>query len=190
MYYFSKLPCLNYNHVIITKDFHNVFAYYSRLKPQKVKISQRNFLFHVMECFRANLHKKIICHNIVLKMQNYIYLWNDWNDLIFLKIVISTKHCDSIWLEYVCEPCEEFDNYYIINGFSLGQWLQVCSELNFSQASTFKWKITRNVKWDIWKNSIWNIFWLKFNSKKTLVQFIYEGSLFVLFCFVCIDDVH
>jgi hypothetical protein len=35
-------------------------------------------------------------------------------------IEIFIKHCDSIWLEYVYEPCEELDNYYIINGFFLG----------------------------------------------------------------------
>jgi hypothetical protein len=34
LYYFLGVPCLNFNHVIIMKDFHNVFAYYSRLKPK------------------------------------------------------------------------------------------------------------------------------------------------------------
>jgi hypothetical protein len=29
---FLKVPCLNFNHVIIMKDFHNVFAYYGKSK--------------------------------------------------------------------------------------------------------------------------------------------------------------
>jgi len=35
--FFLEVPCLNFNHVIIMKDFHNVFAYYGRSKPKKVK---------------------------------------------------------------------------------------------------------------------------------------------------------
>jgi hypothetical protein len=44
-----------------------------------------------------------------------IYSKNDWN-LIFMKFLVSIKHCDSIRLGYVCEPCEEFDNYHITMG--------------------------------------------------------------------------
>jgi hypothetical protein len=33
-YIVFKDPRLNYNHVIIMKDFHNVFAYYGRSKPK------------------------------------------------------------------------------------------------------------------------------------------------------------
>ncbi len=36
-YCFSRFPCLNVNHVIIMKEFYNVFAYYDRSKPKKVK---------------------------------------------------------------------------------------------------------------------------------------------------------
>jgi hypothetical protein len=32
--FFLGVPCLNYNHVIIIKDFHNVSAYYGRSKPK------------------------------------------------------------------------------------------------------------------------------------------------------------
>jgi hypothetical protein len=51
LYCFSKVPCLNFNHVIIMKGFHNVFTYYDRSKPKEVKC-QRNyiFLFHMMWC--------------------------------------------------------------------------------------------------------------------------------------------
>ncbi len=34
LYCFLKVPCLNFNHVIIMKDFHNVFTYYGRSKPK------------------------------------------------------------------------------------------------------------------------------------------------------------
>ncbi len=37
LYCFSRVPYLNFNHIIIVKDFHNVFAYYHRSKPKKVK---------------------------------------------------------------------------------------------------------------------------------------------------------
>ncbi len=30
-----RVPSLNFNHVIIMKKFHNVFAYYGRSKPKK-----------------------------------------------------------------------------------------------------------------------------------------------------------
>jgi len=31
---FLGVACLNFNHVIIMKDFHNVFAYYGKSKPK------------------------------------------------------------------------------------------------------------------------------------------------------------
>jgi len=34
LFLFLRVPCLNFNHVIIMKDFHNVFAYYGRSKPK------------------------------------------------------------------------------------------------------------------------------------------------------------
>ncbi len=34
---FSRVSCLNFNHVIIVKDFHNVFAYYGRSQSKEVK---------------------------------------------------------------------------------------------------------------------------------------------------------
>ncbi len=35
--YFSRVSCLNFNHVIIKKDFHNVVAFYGRSKHKEVK---------------------------------------------------------------------------------------------------------------------------------------------------------
>jgi hypothetical protein len=37
LYCFLVVPCLNFNHIIIMKDFHNVFAYYGSSKPKEVK---------------------------------------------------------------------------------------------------------------------------------------------------------
>ncbi len=34
--FFSKASCLNINHVIIMKDFHNFFAYYRRSNHKKI----------------------------------------------------------------------------------------------------------------------------------------------------------
>ncbi len=33
-----------------------------------------------------------------------------------MKFVLSIKHCHSIGLEQICEPCENFDNYCMTNG--------------------------------------------------------------------------
>jgi hypothetical protein len=34
LYCFLEVPCLNFNNVIIMKDFHNAFAYYGKSKPK------------------------------------------------------------------------------------------------------------------------------------------------------------
>jgi len=39
--------------------------------------------------------KKIVCHS-VLKITNIFLKWLKWF-LIFMKFVVSTKHCDFIW---------------------------------------------------------------------------------------------
>jgi hypothetical protein len=44
LYCFLKVSCLNFNHVIIMKKIYNVFAYYGRSKPEKVKF-QINYTF-------------------------------------------------------------------------------------------------------------------------------------------------
>jgi hypothetical protein len=37
LYYFSRVPYLNFNHVIIMKKFHNIFAYYDSSKLKEIK---------------------------------------------------------------------------------------------------------------------------------------------------------
>ncbi len=69
---------------------------------------------------KVYLLQKIICH-YVLKNANILKKWLKWF-LVFMKFVISIKHCDSIWLEYVYESCEEFDNYHITNGCFWRLW--------------------------------------------------------------------
>jgi hypothetical protein len=99
---FELHPCHYYeglSHIIISWN------------PKKSKfVKETTFFNFMLWCnVKARLHQKNVCCNIILKMQNYILKWLKWF-LVFWKFVISTKHCDSIWLEYVCELCEEFDN--------------------------------------------------------------------------------
>jgi hypothetical protein len=42
LYCFSRVPCLNFNHVIIMKDFHKFYAYYSRSNPKKSNAKKKN----------------------------------------------------------------------------------------------------------------------------------------------------
>jgi len=41
LYFFLGVSCLNFNHVIIMKDFHNVFAYYDKSKHKKNQMSKK-----------------------------------------------------------------------------------------------------------------------------------------------------
>ncbi len=56
-----------------------------------------------------------------VKNENILKKWLKWF-LVFMKFVVFIEHHDSIWLEYVCEPCENYDNYHITNGCFWG-WL-------------------------------------------------------------------
>jgi hypothetical protein len=51
LYCFLGVPCLSFNHVIIMKDFDNVFAYYVSQNPKKSNV---------------NFKKKIILYNVML----------------------------------------------------------------------------------------------------------------------------
>jgi len=42
LYCFSRVPCLNFNHVIIMINFHNDIVYYDRSKPNKKR--QKNYI--------------------------------------------------------------------------------------------------------------------------------------------------
>jgi hypothetical protein len=77
LYFISRVPCLNFNHVIIINDFHNDFAYYGWSKPKEVK-GQKNY----------NLKKFIYCDvniylckkNVTMYYKMQIYSRNGWND--------------------------------------------------------------------------------------------------------------
>jgi hypothetical protein len=90
LYYFLRVPCLNFNHVIILKDLHNVFSYYGKSKPKKIK------------CYKTTVSYFIWCHVRIYfcqkKCQNILKNWLKWF-LILMKFLISIKYCDSIWLE-------------------------------------------------------------------------------------------
>jgi len=96
LYYFWGVPCLNFNHVIIMKDFHNVFTYYGRY-PKKSNAKETTLFYFIWCDVRIYLCQKHICHN-VLKNANIFLKRLKWF-LVFLKFVVSTKHCDSICLE-------------------------------------------------------------------------------------------
>ncbi len=49
LYCFLGVPCLSFNHVIIMKDFDNVFAYYVNQNPKKSNVKKiKNNLFCMM----------------------------------------------------------------------------------------------------------------------------------------------
>jgi hypothetical protein len=59
MVLFSRVLCLNFNHVIIMNFFHNVFAYYGRSKPKKIKC-QINYTYYFIWCdVKIYLYQKI-----------------------------------------------------------------------------------------------------------------------------------
>lgn len=74
---FFSVPCLNFDHVIIMKGFHNIFAYYRRSKPKEIKCQKKYILkFHMAWCYNIFVQENI--HHNILRMQ--IHSWNDWND--------------------------------------------------------------------------------------------------------------
>ncbi len=70
LYYFSMVPCLNFNYVIIMKDFHNVFTYYDKAKPKEIKC-HTNYIFISYDMMLKYIcTKNDVCHNL-LKKQKY-----------------------------------------------------------------------------------------------------------------------
>ncbi len=57
-YCFLKYPCVNFNHVIIKKDFYNVFAHYGRLEHIK-SIAQKNRFFISYDVMLQYIHHKL-----------------------------------------------------------------------------------------------------------------------------------
>jgi hypothetical protein len=100
---------------IFPKVLHNMVDY------NKKKSIVKKFLFLVYIVWFWNIFVAKKCSHYALKNENMLKKWLKWF-LVFMKFVISIKHCDSKWLEYVCEPCEEFDNYHITNVCFWGRW--------------------------------------------------------------------
>jgi len=98
------------------KDFHNISHIMINQNPEK---PNANIYIYFIWCNVKLYFKKY--HKLLKNVNIYILKWLKWF-LIFIKFVVSTKHCDFIWLKKVCEPCEKFDNYYITNGFFSRWW--------------------------------------------------------------------
>jgi hypothetical protein len=55
---FLGVPCLNFNYVIIMKDFHNVFTYYGRSKPKEIKCTKIKLFNFIWYDVRVHLCRK------------------------------------------------------------------------------------------------------------------------------------
>ncbi len=65
LYCFLRVPCSNFNHVIIMRDFHNVFTYYDRSNPNKLGSKETTLLikYDVMLeyiCAKKNMEDNIL----------------------------------------------------------------------------------------------------------------------------------
>lgn len=60
VFYFFQIPCLNFNHVIVMKDFHNAFACYDRSKLKKSNVKQTTF-FYFMQFDLKYIFAKKMC---------------------------------------------------------------------------------------------------------------------------------
>ncbi len=84
-------PCHYY------EGFSQSFACYGKSKPSKSNFKEITFLNLIWCDVKIYLCQKNIHHNI-LKNENILKKWLKWF-LVFMKFVVSIKHCDSIWLE-------------------------------------------------------------------------------------------
>jgi hypothetical protein len=75
---FFRLTTLNFNHVIISKDFHNVFAYYGRSKHKEFK-DQKNYILGTY------LSKTIVCHIVIP------FYWNRFVNHVKNLIIIRSQ---------------------------------------------------------------------------------------------------
>ncbi len=133
---FKLQPCHYY------ERFSQCFAYYGRSIPKEIKC-QRNYTSYFILCdVKIYLHKKMY---VIMYKKLLLYFLNDWVFLIFIKFVISTKHCNSIWLEWFFEPCEKFDDFHITNGFFQGNDHKYVLYWNFDKQSLSNggWQETR-----------------------------------------------
>ncbi len=99
LYYFLRVPCLNFNHVmsLLWRIFTMFLHIMVGQNPNKSNSKETTF-FNLIWCdVKVYLCQKYICHNIFLN-ENIFKILLKWF-LIFMKFVIFIKHCDSIWLE-------------------------------------------------------------------------------------------
>ncbi len=66
---FLKYPCLNFNHVIINMNFHNVFAYYGRENHKEIKCQNKFPFLTSHDVMSEYIRVKSKCYN-VLKKEN------------------------------------------------------------------------------------------------------------------------
>jgi hypothetical protein len=69
--FFSKVPCVNFNHVIIMKDFHNFLHIMVGQNPKKLNTKKITFLNFISCDVKTYLCQKYICH-IILKNANIL----------------------------------------------------------------------------------------------------------------------
>jgi hypothetical protein len=91
-----KEPCLNFNHVIIMKDFTIFLHIMVGQNPNKSNSKETTFLNLIWCDGQLYLCQKYRSQHI--EKCKYIQKRLKWF-LVFMKFVVSTKHCDSIWLE-------------------------------------------------------------------------------------------
>jgi hypothetical protein len=93
---FLRIPCLNFNHGIIMKDFHNFLHIMVGQNPNKSN-SENTILFNVIWCdVKIYLCQKYIHHN-VLKNENIFKKWFKWF-LVFMKL-ITILFCSNLFLD-------------------------------------------------------------------------------------------
>ncbi len=97
---FFRSSMFELQHVIIMKDFQNVFAYMVNQNLNKSNSKKITFLNLIWCDVRVYLCQENIGHNI-LKNAYTFKKWLKWF-LVFMKFVIFIQHCDSIWLEKAC----------------------------------------------------------------------------------------
>jgi hypothetical protein len=68
---FQGCPCLNFNHVTINKDFHNVWPYYGSQNTNKSNAKETTFFYFVWCAIKLFLCRKNVHHN-VLKITNIL----------------------------------------------------------------------------------------------------------------------
>jgi hypothetical protein len=81
LYYIWGVPCLNFNHVIITKCFHNVLHIMVGQNPKKSKCQETIFFISYDVMLKYIYAIKIY---VTKYWKLKIYSRNDWNDFEFL----------------------------------------------------------------------------------------------------------